>query len=352
MKKVLLIHQDSILHYRVSIYNYLSQYLMKRNFELEVISNEIEIENPFPVNFNFIKTKLTAVNIFNYVIKKKPDAIILFVNLKNFYLFPVILIAKIYGIKIIYWGHAIDLEDKNNTVKNLIYSFEHKLADAILLYSDNLKMHVNKNLHYKVFVANNTLNTTTYERTIPSREEIFLKYNIKKTRNIICIGRIQKRKRIYDLISAFRIISDIDLGLIIVGSDPDGLLNKIEKGNIYKLGPVYGEDAIKLLKLSYLYCLPGHIGLSIVDAFYCGLPIVTEDVDHAPEIMYFKDGVNGFMVKKGDVNQLAEKLNLLLTDTTLRSKFSKNAKFEIEKYGHISVMCQGFFNVLDFVFQN
>ena len=37
-----------------------------------------------------------------------------------------------------------------------------------------------------------------------------------------------------------------------------------------------------------VYCIPGAIGLSIVDAQFCGLPVVTEDVDHGPRNNVFK----------------------------------------------------------------
>ena len=95
-----------------------------------------------------------------------------------------------------------------------------------------------------------------------------------------------------------------------------------------------------------MYCLPGSIGLSIVDAFYCGLPVVTENVLHGPEIMYLKEGINGFMIPKGDIVQLATKLKLLLTDEALRERFSHAARNEIMTNGHIDRMCEGFKNAL------
>lgn len=101
---------------------------------------------------------------------------------------------------------------------------------------------------------------------------------------------------------------------------------------------MYGDKAISLLSARDVYCLPGAVGLSIIDAFFCGLPIVIENVRHGPEICYFKDGVNGFMVGKGDVLDLAEKVELLLDDDDLRRRFSEAAINEIETAGHIDNM--------------
>lgn len=346
-KKVALIHQDLVLHYRVSIYNHLNQFLLKNNYELDVISNACQQSNPFPIEFNFIKMRLTTIKLLCHLAKNKPDAIILFINLKNLYLFPVLFFAKLNGIKIIYWGHAIDLEDKSNKLKNMLYDIEHSLADSILLYSDSLKKYIKKRHRKKIFIANNTLNTMGYKSSNIGKKDVLKKYDIRTSKNIIFMGRIQKRKRIYDLIDAFLLIEQKDTGLILVGPDTDNLLDALDEENIFKLGAIYGEEANELLHASDIYCLPGHVGLSIVDAFYYGLPIVTENIDHAPEIMYFKNGFNGFMVEKGDVINLSQKLKILLNDDILRSRFSNNAKFEIQTSGHIDVMCQGFVNALN-----
>ena len=177
-------------------------------------------------------------------------------------------------------------------------------------------------------------------------------YVIKTKKNIICMGRMQRRKRVGDLILAFRSLKLQDVGLVLVGPDTEGILKGVEGENIYNIGPVYGEDAMQLLGACDLYCLPGHVGLSIVDAFYCGLPLVTENVDHAPEISYLKHGINGFMVPRGDIRSLAEKIELLLTNDALRRSFSQAAKAELQSRARISTMCEGFRESIEFVFRS
>jgi glycosyltransferase involved in cell wall biosynthesis len=159
---------------------------------------------------------------------------------------------------------------------------------------------------------------------------------------------MQKRKRIDDLLEAFNLLNLEGAGLILVGPDTDGILQTIQNPAVYKLGEIYGEEILNLLAIADVYCLPGHVGLSIVDAFYFGLPLVTENVDHAPEIMYLRDGKNGFMVEKGDIEGLAQKLRLLLTDDSLREKFSNAAQQEIFTNGHIDNLCQGFLDAINF----
>jgi glycosyltransferase involved in cell wall biosynthesis len=161
---------------------------------------------------------------------------------------------------------------------------------------------------------------------------------------------MQKRKRLDDLFAAFKILNRDDTGLILVGPDTDGLLGNIQGRNIYKVGPVYGSERLELLSAADIFCLPGAVGLSIVDAFHCGLPFVTEAGDESPEIMYLKDGVNGFIVPRGNIEELKSKLELLLDDSDLRNRLACEAKHEISTNGHIDKMCDGFRRALDFVF--
>ena len=136
--------------------------------------------------------------------------------------------------------------------------------------------------------------------------------------------------------------------MILVGPDPDGILEKIKEKNVFKIGAIYGDKRFDLLSAADVYCLPGAVGLSIVDAFYCGLPLVTEDGDESPEIMYLKDGVNGFIVNRGNVNEMGEKLQLLLDNDKLRKQFSSDAKRVIGESGNIEQFCVGFREALYF----
>ncbi len=352
VKRVLLINQDVIPHYRVPIYGYLYSYLQKYDFELFVTAGNIQKGNPHPVNFPFERMQLSTANLLQLIAKQKVDAIIFWVNLKFSYLFPTILIAKILmRKKILYWGHGRDLEDPDATLKNLGYFWQHSLSDAIILYGEHLRKFLALQFQSKTFIANNTL---VFPATTPSKEQIAAvrnAYKITTRRNIIFMGRVEKRKRVGDLIEAFRSLKIEDTGLIIVGPDPDGLLADVHDANIYRIGPVYGAERFALLATANVFCIPGHVGLSIVDAFWCGLPLVTEDVPHAPEIMYMKNGVNGIMVPKGNVGELKKALELLLSDEQILAQFSRAAHGEITTNGHIDKMCAGFKEALEYSFR-
>jgi glycosyltransferase involved in cell wall biosynthesis len=203
----------------------------------------------------------------------------------------------------------------------------------------------------KSFVANNTLNLTEYSVLGIDRRRVLARHGIWTDKNIIFVGRIQARKRLHDLLAAFDSLSREDCGLIIIGQDEDGLLRSSTKRHprIFSLGPLYGSEVQDLLNSADVFCIPGAIGLSIVDAMFCGLPVVTEQVPHGPEIMYLRDAENGFLVPKGDISALADRLVLLLTDNELRYRFSQRARQEINTRGHINELCRGVLECLNYV---
>jgi L-malate glycosyltransferase len=349
MVRVMLINQDQIPHYRVPVYNYLSQYLKKDLIALTVVSGGIQMGNPHPVQFEYRELPLTFHRLAKLVRDENPEIVIFWVNLKYLYLFPFLIFCKLMRKRTIYWGHGRDLLDNASILKNTLYAIEHWLSDAIILYAEHLKKYVLAGFLNKVFIANNTLNMTIYQNEFGPKAKTLSKYNIKTKKNIICMGRMQRRKKVQDLVNALKLIDNEDFGLILAGPDAEGILHEFDDKNIYKLGPIYGAASLELLSAADVYCLPGAVGLSIVDAFYCGLPFITGEGGTSPEIMYLKDGINGFIVPKGDIKQLAARLKLLLEDDALRDRFSRAARNEILLNCHIDVMCKGFCDAIQYV---
>ena len=348
MIRVLLIHPGIIPHYRVSIYGYLSSYLKSYGFDFIVISDGIQADESHIINFQYEEMTLSTLSIARFIIRMKIDIIIDFMELRNLYLFPTYLIAKGFlGLKMIYWGQGRDLLDAESKIKNLAYFIEQSFCDAIILYADFLKNFIAKSFQKKTFIANNTL-YLNYEG-LPAgvtREQILANYGIKTKKNIICMGRMQSRKRIDHLHQAFTRLDRSDVSLILVGPDTENVLVDISGPNIYKLGSIYGDKRFDLLASSDIFCMPGAVGLSIIDAFYCGLPFITENSYLSAEMMYLKDGVNGFIVPQNDISALTAKLKLLLDDDNLRHKFSAAAIQEAKNNASLEKMSAGFRDAL------
>jgi glycosyltransferase involved in cell wall biosynthesis len=349
MTRVLLLHGGIIPHYRIPVYNHLNRYLIKFGFKIVLAANGIQKDNPHSVEIPYIEMALNTLSIVKLVVRKKIDVIIEFLDLKHLYMFPTYLVCKgILGRKMIYWGQGRDLADLNASIKNLAYTAELAWCDAIILYAEHLKKYISKSSQNKIFIANNTLCIRYSGLRDKTRNQVLNEYGVTTRKNIICVGRLQKRKRLENLVAAHASLNRPDIGLILVGPDTDGILDNLKGKNIFKIGPLYGDKMFDLLTASDLYCLPGAVGLSIVDAFHCGLPFITEEGDESAEIMYLKDGVNGFIVQRGNIEELSQKLLLLIDDDNLHKRFSDAAKMEICENGSIENLCSGFLSALFF----
>jgi glycosyltransferase involved in cell wall biosynthesis len=316
-----------------------------------VTSDGIQQGTPDPIDFRYYEMHLSASNIAKLISRQQIDIIIDYMELKHWYLFPTYLIAKgIMRRKMIYWGQGRDLLDADSRIKNLAYAAEQFMCDAVILYAESLKKYLPPRFHKKVFFANNTLYLNYKGLSADTtREQVFAGYGISTKKNIICMGRMQKRKRVDRLFEAFLYMKRPDVGLIFVGPDPEGVLTDIKGENVFKLGPIYGDKRFDLLSAADVYCLPGAVGLSIIDAFYCGLPFVTEDGDPSAEIAYLKDSVNGFIVPPDNIPVMAEKLLFLLDNEGIRQKFSDAARKEVAENASIDRMCAGFRDALLYV---
>lgn len=349
LARVLLVHHDNVPvpGYRLQTYRYLRSFLRRRGYELCV-----HVDDRFLGGSHAVprRTGCGLARLVAIVRRFRPCVCILVVNHSHPYFFPFVFFLGLQGVLRITWTHGANLQRPSRR-SALVHHAEHELCDGIVLYSEQLRGHLLRRHRHKAFVANNTLNLSSYAMPALDRRATLARHGITTRLNIIFVGRIQPRKRLEDLVSAFVMLNEAECGLIVVGPDDEGILESVAQGipRVYALGSLYGNDVLDLLRSADVYCIPGAIGLSIVDAMYCGLPVVTEDVLHGPEIMYLRDGENGFMVPRGDIRALASRLSLLLADDGLRVRMSARARHEIATRGHIDELCKGVLDCVQFV---
>ena len=97
-------------------------------------------------------------------------------------------------------------------------------------------------------------------------------------------------------------------------------------------GPV--NDVSKEYLNSSLFVLPSRfegLGLVIIEAMSCGVPVVAFNCPMGPDEI-ITDGEDGFLVPVGDVCTLVDKLQMLMQDHELRMKFSEKAYRNSDRY--------------------
>lgn len=108
--------------------------------------------------------------------------------------------------------------------------------------------------------------------------------------------------------------------------DERGLKNIRLCGYATNIAKAYLEASIFVLTSRY----EGY-GLVLLEAKAKGLPCISFDCKEGPKEI-IEDGINGFLIPEGNLDEYAEKLLTLMGDLELRKKMAKNAKKNLNKY--------------------
>ena len=122
--------------------------------------------------------------------------------------------------------------------------------------------------------------------------------------------------------------------------------------NTRYLGEVHDPEnrqISRIFKMADVCSIPGHVGLGLNQAFFWGLPMVTEQGNQPPEIEYLRDGENGFIVPEDDRRALRDRLLLLLDNDQERRRMSANARRDILTHASIEGMFDGFLSCVLYV---
>lgn len=339
MKIILLEHV--LAHYRKDVFEDLISY---PNFSMEIIGGENfkgikSLGKPY-TSFPYKEMRFLGHDFFylkgiiNYITKKKPDVIICtgfdphLIHTILLFLAHKIILRK----KFIWWTHGTT--GKQGRLGFLFRKFFYKNADGILVYSqkgnDNLlNMNVNPD---NIKIVGNCLNKEDYGflnldlLTVPPKNE-------KKFTILFC-GRITPSKKIDILIQSLSILKtnlNIDFKCIIIGggdtTDLNILTKQLQLENVVEFtGAKYGNETFPYFLNADLFVYPGGVGLSLLQAFSFGLPVITSDkLDlHGPEIELLHPGKNGDFCKNENSEDFAK------TILTWHKKILKN-KSEIRE---------------------
>jgi glycosyltransferase involved in cell wall biosynthesis len=355
MKKILLV-SNKVMHYRVSIYNYLKSEFDKKGYEFIVLSDELQKENEIPLKFEMFEMPLRFLSCKSIIQNMNPEAVIVFLHIKDLITWKLIHWLKYNKIPVAFWTKGGNWDEINSKVRYYMFNYIFNLSDGLILYSKKgLDLIAQKN-RYKAFVASNTINFNDFPQVLESREQIKRELSIPFRKVVLFVGRMDVdsgRKKVGHLIEIFRHFKRDDVGLVLVGSGLcETLKAQMNQANTLYLGEVYDSHNLqisRIFKMADICSIPGHVGLGLNQAFFWGLPMVTEQGHQPPEIEYLKDGRNGFLVPENDLQALRERIIYLIDNDKVRAEFSRNAKDDILREASIEDMFSKFNDCIEFI---
>ncbi len=96
-------------------------------------------------------------------------------------------------------------------------------------------------------------------------------------------------------------------------------------------GWVGPEEAQALLASAGVFVLPSYnegLPVAVLEAMAAGVPVVTTRVGAIPDLGI--DGEAGFIVEPGSIEDLTDRLAVLVNDPALRSLFGRNGRRRVE----------------------
>jgi len=247
---------------------------------------------------------------------------------------PAILVSKLYGKKTVLNYHSGEAEDHlkrwPRSTKSML-----KRVDKIVVPSEYL-VRVFAKFGFEARAIFNIIDLDTFE----FRQRITLRPVFLSNRNL------EAHYGVDDLLRAFahiqREIPDAVLTVVGDGSQRnalENLANELQLKHTTFTGRVEHDEINRQYSAADIYLNASKIDnqpLSILEAFQCGVPVVTTNAGGIPDVV--TDEITGFLVPVGDYESLAARALKLLTDQQIAQAMIQNARSECTKYTW-SVVC-------------
>lgn len=316
-----------------------------------VINNYYDVGLDKKINFKFISTMEEGSKLKKLLIMIKALLVhivtfnynILHVHMSSgasFYRKSIFInVSKFYGKKVIIHMHGADFKqfyreecDKSN--QKYIRKIFNKVDKVIALSEEWGEFLKELCSEEKIQVMYNSI-------IIPKNDE-----NKDYKNNIVLfLGRLGKRKGIYDLIDIIPKLIEEDKNIIfnILG---DGEIKEVRElcikrylsKNVRVLGWLEGEEKEKVIRESTILVLPSYnegMPMSILEGMGYALPIVSTNVGGISQQVINNE--NGFLITAGDKHMLKNSLIKLIKSESLKKKMGKKSyeivseKFNIGK---------------------
>jgi 1,2-diacylglycerol 3-alpha-glucosyltransferase len=172
-------------------------------------------------------------------------------------------------------------------------------------------------------------------------------FNLPQDRPLILsVNRLSQEKRIDVLIDAVaKMTQDAHIAIASTGPAEAGLRARVEELNLTDrvsfLGFIHDKDLAPLYRLADAFAIPSEAelqSLATMEAMACGLPVVAADAYALPELVHHE--INGFLFQRGNSEEMAQYLDVLVMDKELRRQMGANSLEIIAKHDRTLVLDQ------------
>ncbi len=166
--------------------------------------------------------------------------------------------------------------------------------------------------------------------------------NCNDSFNVISVGRIDFEQKRQDLlIEAFHIVvKEVPSAkLIIVGKGYDenrlkSMIDEYDMSDAVILKGFQKDVFYEMANANVFVLTSDYEGIpnALLEAMSFGMPVVSTDCTPGGAAMLIRNGENGYLVERGNPNQIADAIVSLMKDESLRNKFGSLARKDMSQF--------------------
>lgn len=294
---------------------------------------------PISLSFPFLVRKYS----------KKADVIVLH---DPFPLGDLAILLSGFKGKVVVWWHSDIIKQKK--LLKLINPIIHgilKRADAIFTTTEGYiegSVYISK-YREKCRLVPYGIDTKAYLKAdlkpILTKELLF-----PESKKILFVGRLIYYKGVSILIEAFKKVQNAELFIVGTGSDEESLRAEASciGEKIHFMGNLSDVDLKSAFSDCDVFVLPSiekseAFGIVQLEAMVYGKPVINTDLNTSVPYVSL-DGQTGITIKTGDVCELADAMNCLISDNELRRKYGTNAANRVLSTFDKDMMIENIYN--------
>lgn len=281
---------------------------------------------------NYFELKYSQPNFFKlfYYIKKNNPDVLVIKNIQSAYSLQAMLLGKIFRKKIIIMMQLPKYRDKtqSGSVDWVGKIFKAKVITPVL--GDRKYTNRNNNLFYLPFA----IDAPDFDKKYFQNNQI----------NILCVGKFQERKDQLILAKGINELkNNFDIKATFIGEADEKIYTEklrqyITDNNLSEIiklkNNIPHQEMIEFYRRYDLFVLPSwheSAAFSIVEAMAAKLAVICSD-DNGTKT-YIQEGINGYVFKHKDKQDLLDKIKLIIEDKNNLIKMGQKS-FEIVKQNH------------------
>ena len=250
-------------------------------------------------------------------------------------------IARAHGIPSVHTWRYNPLDASDRRIVSAAYGFAEALAsragNAVLFQNgEDLREATHRRLvpADRAHLIGNGIRVEEYMVSPRDRQSTRAALGLPSdSRVVVCVARLEERKRQADVIRAFAAArdSDSDLQLLLVGTGPEEAALRRLAADVGGLEHVHfagqRDDVPAILHASDALVLASRregVPRSVLEAMAAGIPVIATDVVGTREVA--RDGETALVVPLGAVGGLCEALLRALSDSALSERLTSRAR--------------------------